>query len=128
MKMKIWLGAVATACSWLLGYYAVRILGRGLAAVDAYAVLTGWWLSLYVVSKFQIPVRASIPLVVGSMIALVCTALLQLNWFYHDVPNDSPRGVVSIAFLQSLFVASPILLDWLVNRLMQLLARVGRRA
>jgi hypothetical protein len=102
-------------CSWVVGYFATVALGKGLSAIEAYSLITAWWLCAYVSSKLDISFVAS---VLGGgiyFVVFVIAALSGQDFFYRDIGGASIVGVLSVAVFQSIVFASPVLFNRLVS-------------
>lgn len=112
-------GAVIGAICWIVGYVATLFITDGMSAAANYAVLVGWWLTAYVSSIFALPILASVPLAIGYLVVFFIAAVGGYAWFYHDVVSLPVSSTIVVGLVQSLVVASPIVLDWSVRRFMQ---------
>lgn len=115
MNRKSLSGALIGSISWIAGYWMTRIVGEGMGAVDAYALLVGWWLTAYVSSRFALSIAAAIILSLGYWVLFIVAALAGQPWFYKDVVELTLPAMLWIGLLQAAFVGSPILFDWVAK-------------
>ena len=115
MNRKSLSGALIGSISWIAGYWMTRIVGEGMVAVDAYALLVGWWLTAYVSSRFALSIAAAIVLSLGYWVLFIVAALAGQPWFYKDVVELTLPAMLWIGLLQAAFVGSPILFDWVAK-------------
>lgn len=112
-------GIVVTFGAWLLGYSVVRILGTGLSAVEAYALIVGWWSCAYVSSKLQVSPVVVVPVGAVYFVLFVVAALLGQDFFYRDIQGVSFVGMLAVASLQTFVVVSPVIFDSIVSLLLK---------
>lgn len=124
MNRKSLSGALIGAISWIAGYWVTRFVGEGTSAVDAYALLVGWWLTAYVSSRFALSIAAATLLSLGYWVLFIAVALAGQPWFYKDIVELTLPAMLWIGLLQSALVGSPILFDWVFQRVSQ----IGSRA
>lgn len=117
MKRNAWIGAIVIAAAWLIGYYAVRLFGKGFSAVEAYALIVGWWLSAYAVAKFEVPISSTIPVGSSYFVVFLAAAFLKLDWFYRGTQEADIGSILLIGFLQTAAVVSPVFFNWIVDYL-----------
>jgi len=103
-------GVVVIFLSWLVGYFVVRVLGSGLSAVEAYAIMSGWWLCAYASSKIGVSLASAAVGGVLYFVLFMMVALLGYGFLYRGIEGVG-LGVVFIAVLQALMFVSPVLFD-----------------
>ena len=114
-------GAWVICAGWVVGYYlGKQIFGGELGGVPIDttedALVVGWWLSAYLVCRFQISIASAIPLGAAYLILFIIAALLERDWFYHDIQGAGILEILLLALMQTLVICSPILFDWLMLR------------
>ncbi|MBW8363856.1 MAG: hypothetical protein K0M39_04835 [Rhizobium sp.] len=120
MNRKSLSGAMIGAISWIAGYWMIRFVGGGMSAVDAYALLVGWWFTAYVSSRFALSIAVAVLLSLGYWVLFVIAALVGQPWFYRDVLDLTFPAVLWIGLLQAVVIGSPILFDRLFQRVSQI--------
>lgn len=108
------------ALSWIAGYWVIRFVGDGMSAVDAYALLVGWWFTAYISSRFALSIAAAVLLSLGYWVLFVIAALVGQPWFYRDVLDLTFPAMLWIGLLQAVVIGSPILFDRLFQRVSQI--------
>lgn len=116
---KYFFGTVVTFGAWLLGYSVVWILGAGLSAVEAYALIVGWWLCAYVSSKLHVSLIVAVPVGAVYFVLFVVAALLGQDFFYKDIQGAGFVGTLTVAFLQAFVIVSPVIFDSIVSFLLK---------
>lgn len=126
MNRKSLSGALIGLISWVAGYWVTRLIGDGMSAVDAYALLVGWWLTAYVSSRFALSIAAAILLSLGYWVLFMVAALAGQPWFYRDIFALTFPTMLWIGLLQAAVIGSPILFDRLFQRVSQIGSHAGR--
>jgi hypothetical protein len=121
MNRKSLSGVLVGATSWVAGYWVTRFVAEGMSTVDAYALLVGWWLTAYVSSRFALSIAAAALLSFWYWVLFIVAALAGQPWFYKDVLELTLPAMLWIGLLQAAFVGSPILFDWVFQRVCELL-------
>ena len=102
-----------------MSYWLTRWLADGTQAASTYAVLVGWWFTLYVVSKAVVPARSAMPVALGYLILFVAVAFASRNWLYRDASLLPITSVIEVGVLQAFAVVSPILLDAALRKMVR---------
>lgn len=112
------IGALIGAMTWSLGYVLTLALGQGMAAVDAYAVIIGWWLTAYVAAVLNVPVGSAAILALLHLVVFVFAAVTNHSWFYRDVESLSAMSIFVVGGLQALVIAAPLIVNWVLKRVL----------
>lgn len=112
------LDAMIAAASWLAGYVITTILASGMNAASAYAVIVGWWLTLYVSAKLTLHVLSAVPLFIGYFVVFIAATLAGQSWFYREATSLPFSFVVEIGVAQAFVIVSPILLEEGIRRVL----------
>jgi hypothetical protein len=107
--------------SWLAGYFLTLYFGEGLAAVSGYALLVAWWSAIYCASIFDIKPRIAIYVAAFFFLIFMSVKFLNKDWFYRDVESLSLFSTIVIGLMQSVIVASPIIVNAAFRKLISLL-------
>lgn len=116
--VRVSIGALIGAMTWGLGYVLTLAFGQGMAAVDSYAVIVGWWLTAYVAAVLNVPVGSAAILALLHLIAFVFAALTNHSWFYRDVESLPAMSIFVIGGLQAVVVAAPLIFNWVLKRVL----------
>lgn len=115
-RSTAFIGALVGSTAWGLGYALTLILGQGLAAVNAYAVVVGWWLTAYVAAVLDIPVLSAAILACFYLIIFVFAAFTKHTWFYRDIESLTAAAVFGVGSVQAIMIAAPIIFNWVIRR------------
>lgn len=110
-EQRTLLGGSIGAISWCVGYFTTQVVGDGLSAASAYAVLAGWWLTAYTASVFQVPIKSVIPLAGIYFVFILIATLGGHTWFYRDAASLTLFPSLFIGVLQTIVIVSPILFN-----------------
>lgn len=122
------LAALVAAASWGTGHGIAVLLTQDSPSSQAYAVITGWWLTAYESAKFSLPVRAAVPLAIGYLAVYVVLAAIGSNFLYRDTADAPLYFLMPIGAAQALIFCSPPLFDHAVSALQRLFGAPASRA
>ena len=108
---------VMHATAWVVGYKAAQLLLIGTSSVDAYAGICAWWLALYAGYVLSIGLEACVPLFFAYFTVSACSSWLGVEWFIAEPARDLGWWLLIIACGQALAFASPVVVNWVVRRL-----------
>ncbi|WP_432723182.1 hypothetical protein R0381_001253 [Jeongeupia wiesaeckerbachi] len=117
INKEIWLGACVVASTWIGGIILTRLATAGTSGSEAYAILAGWCLVMYVSAKFSISPRSAMPLVLIYLVFYAGFTLMGIEVFYRQHQSMEAIAVAGVGIFQALIFISPILLNHWVDRL-----------
>lgn len=120
-------GALIAAVSWIAGYVVTHLIGDGMSAVSAYALIIGWWLTAYAAAVFQVQMTATLPLGGLYFIFFLVAGFVGNTWFYRDVESLGVPMVFLVGFTQAVGVVSPIFFNSIFQRIVKILVRTNNR-
>lgn len=121
--MKIASQALYLGAAWVLGYAVTKLAGGGLSAVNAYAVITGWWLAAFAAAKMRPDLRSALLLMAIYFVAFLAISLSGGTWLYADAESATLLRISTIGILQSLAIGTPIFFNALVDWSVKLMTR-----
>lgn len=107
----IYISAIHILC-FISGYVVTQIIFSHSDSISAYSLLNAWWFSLYVGVLTGVNLRSllfTLPMAVIVLSVLYTTGLG--NSFYHDAPVTLSFKMVIVILMQSVLMASPILIN-----------------
>lgn len=99
------------------------LVAPGAGTITVVGLLSGWWLSLYVGKLLEVSWPSVLPLVVAYVVASVAAIPLNLDWWYHDLPDRVGVAYVVVSLFGALVFVLPILVNGFVVGVEDRLAR-----
>ena len=132
---KSFIDALIVAMIWIIGYWIARVFAQGMEASTTYAVVVGWWFTAYMTSRFNLSISLLIPLFIGYFLLFTFAAIIEEPWFYRDIYLFSFSDIsfssllffLVIASLQSFFICSPVIFDFLFRKIVCICSRICSR-
>lgn len=109
-------GVALNIAAWNLGVFLFLWLGSRPSPVENYGIIAGWGLALYAAAVYRTPFRA-VPL----------SVLIYFVWSYaaaivgvQPISRDFPATIYALIVVgRGLVFASPIVLNWVVQRVVK---------
>ncbi len=108
--------AIHISC-WILGYWALYSLMSHSGSKEAYGIIVGWWLALYIGFVFKIKLSAFPPVFLLYILTCIVSFIIgTTGWFYHGAPEHINFILLAVIFSQALVFSSPIVVNWAVRK------------
>jgi hypothetical protein len=107
-----------------LGYFAALALFPDANNLKSIAALTAWWTCLYLGYLFRVRLKVLIQFFFLYVGIVIVDIIGGYRWFYPEGATTDPISYVLLSLIGFVFLGSPLVVNAIVSKVIQLLQRL----